>query len=156
MRLSSLPTPGQYTNAIQLRHAASRAISHAEIVAARTPGGKSRSAQTLKDFFDACSSALTALCDAVAATVVSRTRTSATVATVVFSETLGNVVPALSSVTIPSRVVTGLAVSTNSLVVTCSGGGLIAGDVITYTPPATSYLVDQAGNKIATFTGALA
>jgi hypothetical protein len=61
----------------------------------------------------------------------------------------------LSTITIGARVLSAVTVNgSGQLVVT--GTAITAGDVITYTKPATNYLRDPAGNALATFTGALA
>lgn len=156
MKNTGLPYPGQLSNGIKLRYEAAKAITGVEVTASRTPGGKTIAAQTLQTFFTACATALNALVDAVAPTVSTRTRTNSTTATVVFNEPLDqSVVPALSSITIGARVLSGVTVNgSGQLVVT--GVAITAGDVITYTRPAVNGLRDRAGNQVANFTGALA
>lgn len=156
MRHTTLPSPGAFVKGHEIRMQAAQCISQAEIVASRTPGGKTRGAATLKAFFDACSAALTAKADNVAPTVSTRVRTAVNTLTVTFSDVVEpSVVPALSSfVFAPTRTVTAIAVSGSTVVVTATG--VIATDSVTYTAPATNYLRDRPGNAIATFTGVIA
>jgi hypothetical protein len=157
MRETTLPSPGVATTiGFELRRKAAMAISQAEVVARRTTGGKTRAASQLSTFFTACASALTSIADITVPTVSTRVRTNATTATITFSEPLDQtVVPALSTITIGARVLSAVTVNgSGQLVVT--GTAITAGDVITYTKPATNYLRDPAGNALATFTGALA
>jgi len=156
MRETTLPTPGPLTAGHELRRKAAMAISQVEIVARRTAGGKTRAASTLATFFTACASALSAISDLVVPTVSTRVRTNSTTATITFSEPLDQtVVPALASITIGARVLSGVTVNgSGQLVVT--GVAITAADTFTYTKPATNWLRDPAGNAVATFTGALA
>lgn len=156
MRYTTLPSPGVITRGHELRSQAAQAISQVEIVAKRTPGGKTRAAGTLSAFFTACAAALTSLADLVAPTVSTRVRTAVNTLTVTFSEALDtSVIPANSAfVFTPARTVTAVAVVGSTIVVTATG--VIATDSVTYTKPATNYARDRAGNAIATFTGVIA
>lgn len=156
MRSDQLPSPGALPNGFALRQATARAVSGVQIVAGKTPGGKTRAGAQLKAFFDAASAFVATFADLVVPTVSTRVRTSATVATITFSEPLDQtVVPPLSSITIGARVLSAVTVNgSGQLVIT--GTAITAADVITYTAPAASYLRDRAGNKLANFTGALA
>lgn len=156
MHIKNLPSPGLYSNGIKLRVEAAKSISASEIAAARSTGGRTSTATALRVFFQACAASLDNLADVTAPTVVSRVRTSATRATVTFSEPLNQaVVPALSSVTIGARVLSGLSVNAaGQLVIT--GAAITAGDTITYTAPAQNALRDPANNLVATFSGVLA
>lgn len=155
MRETSLTSPGAITYGHQIRRMAAVAISGVEIAARRRENGKSPAAKTLKAFFDSCSSALTTYVDSVVPTVVTRAATSATLATITFTEELKNVIPATSSVTVSGGTVTGLAVSGKTLLII--GTGFAAAATVTYTKPGTApFLVDRSDNAVATFTGALA
>lgn len=155
MRTETLLSPGALPNGYELRSKAAQSISSCEIVARKTPGGKTKQASQLAAFFTDCASKLSSIVDATAPTVSTRVRTNSTTATITFSEPLDtSVVPALGTVTIGARVLSAVTVVGSTLVIT--GVAITAGDVVTYTAPATNYLRDRAGNKVATFTGALA
>ena len=156
MRHTSLPSPGVLTMGHDIRMDSARAISSCEIVARRTAGGKTKAAATLKAFFDACSTALTAIADAVAPTVSTRVRTATNTLTVTFNEALStDVVPATSCfVFTPTRTVTAVAVAGSTVVVTATG--VIATDSVAYTQPAVNKLQDKAGNAVASFSGVIA
>jgi hypothetical protein len=156
MHIKNLPSPGLYSNGIKLRVEAAKAISAAEIAGSKSPGGRTSTATNLRRFFIACGAALDTVADVTAPTVATRVRTSATRATITFSEPLDQkVVPALASVAIGARVLSAVTVnSAGQLVVT--GVAITAGDTITYTQPAQNALRDPAGNLVANFTGALA
>jgi hypothetical protein len=98
MRLETLLSPGLLSNGVHLRREACKAISCVEIVCGRTPGGKTTSAKALYDFFNDCASKLSSLYDVTAPTVSTRTATSATVLTLVFSEAMDQtVIPPMSA-----------------------------------------------------------
>lgn len=61
MRATDLPTPGVLTNGLKIRSEVSQAISQIQVVAARTPGGKVQSANTLEAFLLAAAAALAPL-----------------------------------------------------------------------------------------------
>ncbi|CAB4241313.1 hypothetical protein UFOVP60_12 [uncultured Caudovirales phage] len=61
MRADQLLTPGVLTNGLAIRNEVAQAISQIQIVAARTPGGKVQSANTLAAFLLDAASKLTAL-----------------------------------------------------------------------------------------------
>ena len=50
MRTDELKTPGVLTNGLEIRAGVARAISQVQVAAARTPGGKVQSANTLQAF----------------------------------------------------------------------------------------------------------
>lgn len=156
MRDTSLPSPGQLSQSMNLRRAAAAAISSVEIVAGRTPGGKVSTAKPLSDFFTACATALSGFVDETAPTVSTRVRNSATQSTITFGEALDtSVVPAAAAFAISGgSTVTGVAVVGSTVVLT--GTGHTAGQTVTYTKPSTNALRDRAGNQVATFSGALA
>lgn len=167
MRDTSIVSPGILSNGFLIRREAAKAISTIEIQCARTAGGKTPAAARLKAFFDDCSSKLATFVEVVLPTVTTRVRTSATVATVTFSEAMtpSGSVPLASVVFTPARVISAINVTGSTMVVT--GVGITVGDTITYTPPATFYSAgnpvpqsngarDLAGNLAATFTGVLA
>lgn len=157
MRVETLLSPGLLSNGLRIRTEIAKAISAAEIISGRTPGGKSATAKTLQAFLTDAASKLSTLVDSTAPTVVTRAATSATVITVTFTEALDStVVPPKSSVAVTGKTVTSIAVTGSTLVITCSGGGLAAGNTVTYTQPAVSFLRDKAGNGVATFTGVTA
>ena len=60
MAPTSLPSPGPFTNAYQLRLDAAKAISAVQIASNNTTGGKVAQATKLAAFFTACAAALTA------------------------------------------------------------------------------------------------
>lgn len=156
MHIKNLPSPGLYSNGIKLRVEAAKSISAAEVAAARAAGGRSSTATHLRTFFTACAASLDSLADVTAPTVATRVRTNSTTATITFTEPLSQkVVPALSTVTIGARVLSGLTVNAaGQLVIT--GVAITAGDTITYTVPAQNALRDPAHNLVAGFTGVLA
>lgn len=155
MRDTQLTSPGAIPMGHQIRRMAAIAISGIQIAAGRRANGKSPGALTLKAFFDSCSTAVAAYVDSAVPTVVSRVATSATLATITMSEELKNVIPATSSVTVSGGVVTGLAVSGSTILIT--GTGFAAAATVTYTKPGSApFFTDASGNAVATFTGALA
>jgi hypothetical protein len=161
MRDTNLVSPGVLSNGFQLRREAAKAISTVEILASKTPGGKTAQAARLSAFFTSCLSALAGFVDTVAETVSSRVRTAANTATVTFTGALdpSTSVPLTAFVVQATgggaiRPTTAVVVTGSTIVVTATGA--IATDVITYTAPATLYVRDAAQNKIANFTGALA
>lgn len=156
MRIETLLSPGAISQGLQLRTVAAKAISSIEIVAGRTPGGKTSSAAQLAAFFTDCASKVSPLGDATAPTVTTRVRTAANTATVTFNETLDTTVvpPTSAFVFTPARTVTNVAVVGSTVVVTATG--TIVGDTIAYTKPATNGLRDRAGNQVANFSGVLA
>lgn len=168
MRDTNIVSPGLLSNGFLLRREAAKAISAIEIQAARTSGGKTQAAAKLSAFFADCVSKLAGFVEAVLPTVTTRVRTSATVATITFSEALqpsSGSIPLSSVVFSPVRVISNIATTGSTMVIT--GVGITAGDTITYTPPAVTYsagspqpkslgVKDLAGNVAATFTGVLA
>lgn len=66
MRVETLPSPGLLSNGIRIRIEAAKAISAVEINAGIPVNeGKSKAAFQLKQFFDACSTAIAGLVDTV-------------------------------------------------------------------------------------------
>lgn len=155
MRITALPSPGLLANGFSLRMEAAKAISAVEITAGRTPGGKTTTGASLSTFFTACASALSALGDLTAPTVVSAIAATGVV-TVTFTEALEtSVVPAAAAfVFTPARTVTAVSVVGSTVLVTATG--VIATDSLTYTKPAVNGVRDLAGNQVATFTEVVA
>lgn len=156
MRVTSLPSPGNYSNSQDLRTDAAKAISHVEIVAAKTAGGKTTSATTLRAFFSACATALDSIYDSTAPTVSTRVATDTDEVTVTFTEALdAGVVPGIADFAFtPTREVTDVAVVGSTVVVTATGA--IATDTIAYVKPTVNALRDPAGNQVASFSGVVA
>lgn len=162
MRIETLLSPGLLSMGVRLRVEAAKAISAIEINAARTPGGKTQSAATLSAFFSDCASKLSGLIDAVLPTVSARIASSATQITISFSEAMDtSVIPALSTFVLATGTGTGTPLKTSLAWVDSThlkivGTVMSAGNTVTYTAPAVSFLRDRAGNKLASFTGATA
>lgn len=150
MRETSLLSPGLLSNGFLVRREVAKAISAIEIAARRTPGGKTQAAAKLQAFLDDASDKLDDLVDAVVPTISSRVATSATVATITFSEAMDQtVIPALSAFTSAGNTITD-AEWTSATVLVLTGTGFAAAENLTYTKPAVSYLRDLAGNAVAT------
>lgn len=159
MRETTLPGPGVISQGQELRRVAAQAISQIEIVAARTPGGKTRAAATLATFFTACATALDNIKDATAPTMAGispAVATSATQINLTFAETMDtSVTPAAAAFAVNN----GGAVTTVAWVagvLRLTGTGFAAADVVTYTKPATNFLRDRAGNAVASGTKTVA
>lgn len=58
MNIRDLPYPGNLAQGIALRQTALNAINGVQIVASKTPGGKTATASQLRAFFSACANAL--------------------------------------------------------------------------------------------------
>lgn len=157
MKAATLPSPGKYSNSQQLRQSAATAISACEIVAAKTVGGKTTSAGTLRTFFTACATALNDLYDNTAPTFASAVVANATPTKleITLSEALDTgVVPAAAAFTIsPAKTISTVEVVGTKVTLTVSAA-FVNGNVITvaYAKPATNALRDPAGNQVATFT----
>ncbi len=158
MRASTLPSPGNLANSQRLRHEAAHAISTAEVVASKTPGGKTDSAAKLATFFTACATALDAIKDGTAPTFSSAVVQNATPTklTITFSEDMDQtVLPAAAAFvtspakTISSRAWTGARTLELTVSVAFANGNTIT---VAYTKPATNWARDIAGNAVATFT----
>lgn len=159
MKLTSLISPGLLANAGRLRIEASTALSRAQIISLQSAGGKSKAAKDLQNFFNAMSGLLAPFVESTVPTVVSRVRTSSTVATVTFSEVLAagdKVVPSASAFALTGgATITSVRISGATVIL--EGTGIAAAQTLTYTQPATgAKLVDLSGNAVATFSGALA
>lgn len=124
MRLETLKSPGLISNGVRLRSEASKAISAVEIVAGRTPGGKTNTAKTLSDFFSDCVSKLSGLLDAVLPTYASSLITAAapTKLVITLSEDMDpGVIPAGSAfVSSPARTFSAVAVQGSKVTLTAS------------------------------------
>lgn len=154
MRVETLLSPGVITGGYQLRTEAAKAISRAEITARSTPGGKTRMAKQLQDFFTDCATKMNDIVDGTAPTWAgaTATATSATVLTIVFAENMDtSVVPAMSAFSIAGDTFTS-AVWTNATTFTITGTGFAAAETLTYTQPAVNGLRDVAGNLVASGT----
>lgn len=157
MRIETLLSPGLLSNGWRLRTEACKAISSVEITAGRTPGGKTRSAKDLYDFFTDCASALSALYDVTVPTWAgaTATATSATQINIVFAEAMDQTVtPDASAFAITGDTITAVA-WTSSTNLRLTGTGFAAAESLAYTKPATSYVRDLAGNALATGTKTL-
>lgn len=155
MRLTTLLTPGALPNAINLRLEAAKAISTCEVVAGRTPGGRTRNAGQLAAFFTDCATKAAAVADETAPTIATRVAVSATSLRITFSEPMDTTVaPLPAAFTSSGNTVTAVAWGSGgdagNLMLT--GTGFAAGDSITYTQPAVNALRDRAGNLVATST----
>jgi hypothetical protein len=159
MRVETLLSPGLLANGIHLRREAAKAISSAEIISGRTPGGKAPSAAVLQAFFTDCASKLSTLVDTAVPTVTVRAATSATQITITLSEAMDiSVLPSKTTFAVTGAgtpAVTSIAyVDATHLRVT--GTGFAAGNTVAYTAPATNFLRDKAQNKLASFSGVTA
>lgn len=164
MRVASLLSPGQLSMGVKLRTEAAKAISAVQMAAARTPGGKTRSAITLAAFFTDCASKLTPLTDGTAPTNTTRVVENAAPTKIVlaFSEPMDQTVaplPSAFAVTGTTRTVTAVAWGTagnaGKLEVTVNTAFANGNTInIAYTKPAANFLRDPAGNALAAFTAA--
>lgn len=158
MRDSTLPSPGVISSGHMLRREAAKAISFVEIVAARTPGGKTRAAGALQTFFTACATALNSLVDVTAPTMAGispAVATSSTQINLTFAEAMDtSVTPAITDFAVNNGG-TVSAVAWVAGVLRLTGTGYAAADVVTYTKPATNFLRDRAGNAVASGTKAV-
>ena len=158
MKLTSLISPGTLANAGRLRIEVATALSRVQLNSLAQPTGKSKSAKDLQNFLLAAAGLLNSFVESTAPTVVSRVRTSATVATITFSEVLAageENTPSPTAFTVSGgATVTSVSVSGNT--VTLGGTGFAVAQTVAYTAPATSKLTDISGNAVANFSGALA
>lgn len=159
MKLTSLISPGMLANAGRLRIEAATALSRAQLTSLNSPGGKSKAAKDLKNFFDAMSGLLATYVESTVPTVVSRVRTSVTIATITFSEVLAagdkNIPSASAFALTGGATITSVRVSGSTVIL--EGTGIAAAQTLTYTQPTTgAKLTDLSGNEVATFSGALA
>jgi hypothetical protein len=156
MRVTTLKSPGIYSNGQKLRHEACRAISMAEISARKTPGGKTQSASRLAAFFTDCASKLADISDAVVPTVVSRVAASDTQVNITFSEAMDQtVVPAAAAFALPAPDTIDTVAWVSSTVLRLTGTGFAAGESLVYTIPAANAIRDLAGNRVASNTADL-
>lgn len=158
MKLTSLISPGMLSNAGRLRIEVATALSRAQLTSMGQAGGKSKAAKDLQNFLNAAAGLLAPYVESTAPTVVSRVRTSATVATVTFSEVLAageNNTPAASAFTLTGgATITSVRVAGSTIVI--EGTGITAGQTLAYTAPTKNKLTDISGNAVANFSGALA
>ena len=160
MRVETLPSPGLLANGIRIRIEAAKAISAVEINAGiPVNSGVSSSAKPLKDFFDACSSALTSLVDVTVPVIAARSVTAAnpSLITLTYGEGLNKAnVPDVTdfAVTTQARTVTKVEIDGPFVYLTLNAP-LAAGTVnIAYTQSGTvaKRLQDASGNQAASFT----
>lgn len=160
MRVETLPSPGMLSNGIRIRIEAAKAISAIEINAGiPVNGGKSRSAKQLKDFFDACSVAITGFLDVTVPTIASRliVPSAAKRITLVYSEGLDPThVPDVTDFAITGQVKTVAKVTIDGPLVHLDfTSAFVAGAVsVAYTQSATvaKRLQDASNNQAASFT----
>ena len=154
MKISDLMSPGNLANGIKLRVEAAKAISSVEVTAARM-GGANPAAGQLAAAFTSWAAGLAGLYETTAPTVSSRTVTSATVITVVFSEAMDtSILPLPTAFAISGDTFTGIK-WVNGTTLELKGTGFAAAESLAYTKPATNYLRDRSGNAVATNTGTL-
>lgn len=160
MRITSLKSPGIYSNGQALRHQACRAISMAEITARKTPGGKTASAAKLRDFFLDCADKLTAIAlvpDVTAPTIASAVTTTDQSITVTFAEameqvafTAGLVEIKHDSVLMP---ITGQSWTNATTLVLTTSATMNTGEVVQLeyfaANPGDTGIYDLAGNELA-------
>ena len=157
MRVETLPSPGLLSNGIRIRIEAAKAISAVEITSAYS-GGTTSTANTLKAFFDACSTAVAGFVDVVVPTLVSAVINAAKPKRIVltFSEGLNVLgVPVNTAFVTGTQVKTGATVTVEeNRVYLDYATAFVAGAVtIAYTKPGSgAVLEDTSGNDVATFT----
>lgn len=150
MHIKTLLSPGKGPNAMNLRREVAKAISFAQAVAAKSPGGKTQAAAQLATFLTDAGTKAAAFGDVVAPTVVSRVATSSTLVTITFSEPMDQtVVPAASAFASAGNTI-GARTWTSSTTLTVAGTGFAATEAFGYTRPVSNYLRDLAGNAVAT------
>jgi hypothetical protein len=155
MRDSTLLSPGLLSQGYNLRRIAAAAISSVEIVAARTPGGKTQQAAVLSAFFTNCATQLTTLIDAVLPTLSTAAAATATTLNLNFSETMDQtVLPPLSAFSSAGNTVTAVAWA-NATRLQLTGTGFAAADNITYVVPGVNFVRDLSGNALAGFSVAM-
>lgn len=158
MRETDLPSPGANPNSFALRRIAANYLSNIQMVARAYPGGKNPQAGQLKAFFTACAAKCDAFIDSVLPTVTTRVLNSATQVTITFTEALsGSKKPLPAAFTVSAGgVVTAVAISGNTVVLTGTGFTVAATVVYVVPTPAAQKLQDPSGNLVAAFSGALA
>jgi hypothetical protein len=150
MRDTTLLSPGPISTSYNLRRIAAASISNIEIVARKTPGGKTRTAKQLQAFFTDCASKLAAYVDSVIPTLAgaTATATSATNINIVFLESMDQTKkPLPTEFTIPGDTITAVA-WTNATTLALTGTGFAAAETLTYTPGTPNRLTDLAGNVV--------
>lgn len=160
MRVETLPSPGLLSNGIRIRIEAAKAISAVEINAGiPVNAGVSSSAKPLKDFFDACSTAIASLVDVTVPVITSRSATGANTSRIILTYGEGldpKKVPDVTdfAVTVQARTVTKVEIDGPFVYLTLSAP-LVAGAVsVAYTQSATvtKRLQDTSLNQAASFT----
>lgn len=153
MREDKLLSPGGIHGGFLLRREAAKAISSIEILASRTPGGKTAAAKELSAAFTDWASKLAGFIESVLPTVTTRIRTATNTVVVTCSEALqprANV-PLTAFTFAPARTVTAIVVTGSTITITATGA--VAGDTLTYVKPTDAKLTikDLAGNELAAF-----
>lgn len=155
MRVTSLPSPGAYSNSQTLRTDAAKAISFVEIAAAKSAGGVTNSANKLHTFFSACVTAVASLRDVTAPTFVSAVIQAATPTklTITFSEDIDpTIIPAGTAfVSSPAKTFSKVEVSNRTVTLTATTAFAAGATTIAYTQPGTNNLRDIGGNLLANF-----
>lgn len=155
MRVETLPSPGLLSNGIRIRIEAAKAISSVEITAGLS-GGKTSTANALKGFFDACSTAVAGFVDNVVPTLVSAyigvSNTKRIVLT--FSEGLNAFsIPATSAFAIGTQVktVSKVTIEENRVYLDFTTAFVAGAVTVAYTLPTAPVVEDVAGNDLASF-----
>jgi hypothetical protein len=157
MRVETLPSPGLLSNGIRVRIEAAKAISAVEITAGLS-GGKTSTANALKGFFDACSTAVAGFVDVVVPTLVSAVINAANPKRIVltFTEGLDDFsIPATTAFVTATQVkaVSKVTIEENRVYVDVTAAFVAGAVTIAYTKPGSGAVVqDDAGNDLASFT----
>lgn len=157
MRVETLPSPGLLSNGIRVRIEAAKAISAVEITAGLS-GGQTSTANALKTFFDACSTAVAGFVDNVVPTLVSAYIGVSNPQRIVltFSEGLDEFsVPATTAFATGTQVkaVSKVTIEENRVYLDFTTAFVAGAVTVAYTKPGAPPVVqDDAGNDLATFT----
>ena len=157
MRVETLPSPGLLSNGIRVRIEAAKAISAVEITAGLS-GGKTSTANALKTFFDACSTAVAGFVDVVVPTLVSAVIAAANPKRIVltFTEGLDEFsIPVTTAFVTATQVkaVSKVTIEENRVYLDFATAFVAGALTVAYTKPGTGSVVqDDAGNDLATFT----
>ena len=157
MRVETLPSPGLLSNGIRVRIEAAKAISAVEITAGLS-GGKTSTANALKGFFDACSTAVAGFVDTVVPTLVSAYIGLSNPKRIVltFSEGLDEFsVPVTTAFATGTQVktISKITIEENRVYVDVTAAFVAGAVTIAYTKPGSGAVVqDDAGNDLASFT----